>query len=163
VFVAWSTVRLRLSFAASGSSAHPIAGREAYTIITQEIFDQFPNVLPPDQYQNFDSNYVPYNAAQAYPGPPTPPGQLTGRATATPANGAAHQPRPTTEILPVSKLEVDDQNRRQGSNSEDDDLTPAQSKRKAQNRAAYVADKLSPVPQPDNILPTLPLSIHSLF
>jgi AP-1-like factor len=53
-------------------------------------------------------------------------------------NGAVHQAGPTSEILSVSKLEAEE-NRRQASNSEDDDLTPAQSRRKAQNRAAQRA------------------------
>lgn len=48
----------------------------------------------------------------------------------------------SADILSIPKTEVIDdlpQNRRQGSNSEDEDLTPAQSRRKAQNRAAYVS------------------------
>jgi hypothetical protein len=140
-FPYWAA-RLRILIAASGSSAHPIAGREAYTIITQEIFDQYPNGIPPEQFQNFDG-YVQFNHGQAFPGPPTPPGQLPVHASVPPVNGAVHQAGPTSEILSVSKLEAEE-NRRQASNSEDDDLTPAQSRRKAQNRAAYVADPTQP-------------------
>jgi hypothetical protein len=44
----------------------------------------------------------------------------------------------TADVLALSKTEPEDASRRQGSNSEEDDLTPAQSRRKAQNRAAYV-------------------------
>jgi len=50
----------------------------------------------------------------------------------------------------LTKQELEDQaqSRRQGSNSEEDDLTPAQSRRKAQNRAAYVAIRLLHKPPP---------------
>ncbi|KAK3996976.1 hypothetical protein QBC44DRAFT_126013 [Cladorrhinum sp. PSN332] len=56
-------------------------------------------------------------------------------------NAAGPQSHPVAEIIPMTKIIVDleDLNRRQGSNSEDDDLTPAQSRRKAQNRAAQRA------------------------
>jgi hypothetical protein len=123
-----------------GSSASDCGNERAYTIITQELFDQYPNGLTPEQFHpNFD-NYVQFNAGQAFPGPPTPPGQLPVHAAVAPVNGVVHQPGPTPDILPVSKVEAEDQaqSRRQGSNSEEDDLTPAQSRRKAQNRAAYV-------------------------
>jgi hypothetical protein len=128
--------RLRISFAARGSSAHLAAGQQAYTIITQEIFDQFPNGIPPEHFPAFD-NYVQFNPSQAaFPGPPTPPGQLPVHAAVPPASGVVHQPGSTSDHLAISKIEADDQSRRQGSNSEEDDLTPAQSRRKAQNRAA---------------------------
>jgi hypothetical protein len=113
--------------------------------MTQEVYEQFPSEqfpsgLPHDQFRNFD-NYVQFNAAQAFPGPPTPPGPhpaAHGAAAVQPVNGVVQQPGPTPDILPVSKSDPEDlaQSRRQGSNSEEDDLTPAQSRRKAQNRAA---------------------------
>ena len=113
--------------------------RGAYTIITQEVYDQFPNGIPHEQFQNYE-NYVQFNPAQTFPGPPTPPGQHPVQHPAVhPVNGVAHQAGPTTEVLSVTKVESEDANRRQGSNSEEDDLTPAQSRRKAQNRAAYVS------------------------
>jgi hypothetical protein len=119
----------------------------AYTIITQEVYDQFPNGIPHDQFQNYDS-YVQFNAAQTFPGPPTPPGQHLVHAAVHSRNGVVHQPAAavsTADLLAISKAEVEELNRRQGgSNSEDDDLTPAQSRRKAQNRAAYVVVKLHP-------------------
>ena len=124
----------------TGSSAHLGAGQWAYTIITQEIFEQYPHGLPSDPFQAFD-NYVQFNAGQqaSFPGPPTPPGQLPARA---PAGQLAHQPGSTPDLLAITKAEADDQSRRQGSNSDEDDMTPAQSRRKAQNRAAYVAAQL---------------------
>ena len=67
-------------------------------------------------------------------------------------SGLVRQPAAQSEMLPVTKIEVDEQTRRQGSNSEEDDLTPAQSKRKAQNRAAYV-------PHHPSIHPSIPLSL----
>jgi hypothetical protein len=158
-------------FAVAAGSANPIAGHEAYTIMTQEIFDQYPNVLPTDQFQNFDNNYVhQYNTAQAFPGPPTPPGQIPGQipgsigvhpvtAAATAAvapaavpavTSAIHQPGHASDLLHVPKPDPEEQqsqqqlqqqqqqqSRRQGS-SEEEDPNPAQSRRKAQNRAAYV-------------------------
>ncbi|KAK4043828.1 hypothetical protein C8A01DRAFT_32147, partial [Parachaetomium inaequale] len=117
------------------SHSNSVASEDYNTTSPPEIFDQYPNALPSEQFQNFDG-FVQYNSGQAFPGPPTPPGQLPVHAVVAPVNGAVHQPGPTTEILPLSKIEADDASRRQGSNSEEDDLTPAQSRRKAQNRAA---------------------------
>lgn len=117
-------------------------------MITQEVYEQYPNGIPHEQFQNFD-NYVQFNPAQTFPGPPTPPGQAPIPAPVQPGpiNGAVPQARPpTVEILPLSKIDFDEQSRRQqGSNSEEDDLTPAQSRRKAQNRAAYVILRLRPL------------------
>lgn len=94
--------------------------------------------MPHEPYQNFD-NYVQFNAQQAFPGPPTPPGQ---HPAVQPVNGVARQPHPAPDAIPITKTESEEQSRRQGSNSEEDDLTPAQSRRKAQNRAAYVVNRL---------------------
>lgn len=136
VFAPWPVSAAACLSVVAGSSAHPgLAGRGAYTSITQEVFDQFPNGIPHDRFQNFDG-YVQFDPAQAFPGPPTPPGLH-------PVHAAVHQqPARAAEIPPVTKTEADDQarTRRQGSNSEEDELTPAQSRRKAQNRAAYVKD-----------------------
>ena len=49
----------------------------------------------------------------------------------------AHK-NPQADILPMSKVDPDQSSRNNASNSDEDDLTPAQSRRKAQNRAAYV-------------------------
>ncbi|KAK3900861.1 hypothetical protein C8A05DRAFT_35481 [Staphylotrichum tortipilum] len=124
------------------SHSNSVVSDDFNTTSPPEVFDQFPSGLSPEQFQNFD-NYVQqqYNPGQAFPGPPTPPGQqLPVHATApAPVPGLVHQPSAPSEMLPVTKIETDEQTRRQGSNSEEDDLTPAQSKRKAQNRAAQRA------------------------
>ncbi|KAH8884318.1 hypothetical protein GQ53DRAFT_829978 [Thozetella sp. PMI_491] len=117
------------------------AGSEDFnTTSPPEVYDQFPNGLPHqhDQFQpNFDG-YAPFNPQQSFPGPPTPPNQHPG------VHG---QPQPVqpigadaADLLPVTKTEASEQSHRQGSNSgEDDEQTPAQSRRKAQNRAAQRA------------------------
>ncbi|KAL2020226.1 hypothetical protein VTK56DRAFT_8652 [Thermocarpiscus australiensis] len=120
--------------------SNSVASEDFNTTSSPDVYDQFPSGIPHDQFQNFDG-YVQFNHAPPFPGPPTPPGQHPAAAAAQPVNGVVHQPGPAAEILPVSKLDPDDQgqNRKQGSNSEEDDLTPAQSRRKAQNRAAQRA------------------------
>ncbi|KAK7946511.1 bZIP transcription factor [Apiospora aurea] len=100
-----------------------------------ETFDGFQN---PDQFQqNFDQ-YAHFNQQQAQsfpPGPPTPPtthslhGQ--GSSNAVNPNKALQQ----ADILPLTKSDPGNN----GSNSDDEDMTPAQSRRKAQNRAAQRA------------------------
>jgi len=111
----------------------------------QEVFDQFPNGgIVPDQFQNFDS-YAPFGAQPAFTGPPTPPNQHPVAGVQPGINGSAHAQQARSSVgadlsglAGISKAESDEQARRQGSNSEEDELTPAQSRRKAQNRAAYV-------------------------
>ncbi|KAK4247817.1 hypothetical protein C7999DRAFT_14187 [Corynascus novoguineensis] len=120
------------------SHSNSVASDDYNTKSPPEIFDQYPNGIPPEQFQNFDG-YVHFNPGQPFPGPPTPPGQLPVHGAVASVNGAVHQTGPTSEILPVSKVEAEDASRKQTSNSEDDDLTPAQSRRKAQNRAAQRA------------------------
>ncbi|KAK4125056.1 hypothetical protein N657DRAFT_679842 [Parathielavia appendiculata] len=123
------------------SQSNSVASEDYNATSSPELFDQYPNGIPPEQFHtNFD-NYVQFNHGQAFPGPPTPPGHLPVHSAVAPVNGVVHQPGPTPEMVPVSKVEADDlaQSRRQGSNSEEDDLTPAQSRRKAQNRAAQRA------------------------
>ncbi|KAK3331058.1 hypothetical protein B0H66DRAFT_86864 [Apodospora peruviana] len=105
-----------------------------------EVYEQFPNGIPHDQFPGFEG-YAQFNPQQAFPpGPPTPPGQHPAAAV-QPINGVARPPQPSPEALALTKMEAEDQaqSRRQGSNSEEDELTPAQSRRKAQNRAAQRA------------------------
>ncbi|GAP86581.2 putative bzip transcription factor [Rosellinia necatrix] len=81
-----------------------------------EIYESFPNH---DQFQQTFDQYPTFNHHnQAFPGPPGPP---------TPPN------------IPLNGQNHTDTNRQTGSNSEEDDLSPAQSRRKAQNRAAQRA------------------------
>ncbi|KAK0723790.1 hypothetical protein B0T21DRAFT_293747 [Apiosordaria backusii] len=122
-----------------------VASDDFNTTSPPEVYEQFPNGIPHEQFQNYD-NFLQFNPAQTFPGPPTPPGQVPVPAPVQqqphPINGAVPQARPpTVEILPnLSKIDFDELSRRQqGSNSEEDDLTPAQSRRKAQNRAAQRA------------------------
>ncbi|KAM7208946.1 fluconazole resistance protein 3 [Naviculisporaceae sp. PSN 640] len=103
------------------------------------VYDQFPNGMPHEQFSGFDNYGAPYNSQQAFPGPPTPPNQHP--APVQPINGTAHPSQTPADVLALTKMEAEDQAqaRRQGSNSEEDELTPAQSRRKAQNRAAQRA------------------------
>ncbi|KAL2260739.1 hypothetical protein VTK26DRAFT_5172 [Humicola hyalothermophila] len=122
--------------------SNSVASDEFNSTSSPEVYDQFPSGLPQDRFQNYE-NYVQFNPAQTFPGPPTPPGQhpVQHAAAVHPTNGAngvVHQAGPTAEILPA-KVETEEANRRHASNSEEDDLTPAQSRRKAQNRAAQRA------------------------
>ncbi|KAK0729682.1 hypothetical protein B0H67DRAFT_4911 [Lasiosphaeris hirsuta] len=120
------------------SHSNSVASEDFNTTTSPPVYEQFPNGIPHDQFQNFD-NYVQFNATQTFPGPPTPPGQHPAQSV----NGARQPPPPpasAAELLAAAtKAENDEQNRRQGSNSEEDELTPAQSRRKAQNRAAQRA------------------------
>lgn len=110
---------------------------EAYTIITQEVYEQYPNGIPHDQFPGFE-NYAQFTPQQAFPGPPTPPNQHPG--AVQPIINGPRSTQSSADVLAIAKMEAEDQAqaRRQGSNSEEDELTPAQSRRKAQNRAAYV-------------------------
>lgn len=100
------------------------------------VYDQFPNGIPHEQFSGFDNYAAQYNSQTTFPGPPTPPNQHPP--TVQPINGGAHPPQISADVLALTKMEAEDQAqaRRQGSNSEEDELTPAQSRRKAQNRAA---------------------------
>ncbi|KAK3383557.1 hypothetical protein B0T24DRAFT_53632 [Lasiosphaeria ovina] len=117
------------------SHSNSVASDDFNTTSPPEVFEQFPNGLPHDQFQNYD-NYVQFNAQPAFPAPPTPPGQ---HPAVQPVNGATHPTGAAGDLLPLTKAETDEQSRRQGSNSDEDELTPAQSRRKAQNRAAQRA------------------------
>ncbi|KAK4164164.1 hypothetical protein QBC43DRAFT_211128 [Cladorrhinum sp. PSN259] len=143
------------------SHSTSVASDDFNTTSPPVVYDQFANGLPHEQYQNFES-FAFNPAAQNFPGPPTPPGAIP--APHPPAHAPSHaapgvqpgpvgvnnvgingnngapQPHSVSEIIPMTKvIDLEEQNRRQGSNSEDDDLTPAQSRRKAQNRAAQRA------------------------
>ncbi|KAI0431801.1 hypothetical protein F5Y09DRAFT_303845 [Xylaria sp. FL1042] len=100
-----------------------------------EIYESFPSH---DQFpQNFDQ-YPQFNHNQTFPGPPTPPNLSLHGQNHTGTNGTHQSKGGQTDILPLTKQDPDT-NRQTGSNSEEDDLSPAQSRRKAQNRAAQRA------------------------
>lgn len=127
---------------------------EADRFVPQDVYDhQFANGgiphdgIPHEQYAAFDGFSAPFGHQQnAFPGPPTPPNpQLVPNTRSLSNPQITLAPAPASAPAPfdrfaLSKREIEDQaqSRRQGSNSDDDDLTPAQSRRKAQNRAAYV-------------------------
>ncbi|KAK3941909.1 fluconazole resistance protein 3 [Diplogelasinospora grovesii] len=121
------------------SHSNSAASDDFNTTSPPEVYEQLPNGIPQEQFQSFD-NYAPFNPQAAFPGPPTPPNQHPA-VHGQPINGSAHHAHPGADVLIMTKSEAEDlaQNRRQGSNSEEDELTPAQSRRKAQNRAAQRA------------------------
>ncbi|KAI1658722.1 hypothetical protein F4813DRAFT_388488 [Daldinia decipiens] len=119
--------------------------------------DEFNNHSPHDVYdgfqnsEQFQQNFEPYaqfnQQPQAFPGPPGPPTPPThpihGQSSQSSqnqsqVNSASSVKSNPADILPVAKPDPD-ANRQTASNSDDDDLTPAQSRRKAQNRAAQRA------------------------
>ncbi|KAK6839578.1 hypothetical protein PG990_011193 [Apiospora arundinis] len=118
------------------SHSNSAASEEFNNQSPPETFDGFQN---PEQFQqNFDQ-YAQFNQQQAQtfpPGPPTPPtthslhGQASS-AVANPNKGLQQQ----ADLLPMTKSDPGNN----GSNSDDEDMTPAQSRRKAQNRAAQRA------------------------
>lgn len=78
-----------------------------------------------DQYQNFDYSQFSHNGLpqSQQPKPPTP----------------QHKPSIPANNGYDMQMDMNADEMRRGSNSDDDDnMTPAQSRRKAQNRAAYV-------------------------
>jgi len=90
--------------------------------------DDFAN-SPPDtfDYQNYDA-FQHFNNNGVPQKPPTPLSQ--------------HKPSisiSANQKYEVNNVDINDDAMRRGSNSDDDDMTPAQSRRKAQNRAAQRA------------------------
>ncbi|KAI1379190.1 hypothetical protein F4677DRAFT_361355 [Hypoxylon crocopeplum] len=116
--------------------------------------DEFNNHSPHDVYdgfqnsEHFQQNFEQYSQfnhqTQAFPGPPGPPTPPThplhsqNGQNQSQVNGASAAKSNQADILPLAKPDPD-ANRQTASNSDDDDLTPAQSRRKAQNRAAQRA------------------------
>lgn len=115
-----------------------------YSTITQDCFEPCPGEEP---YQSFDPYAAHFDPSPAFAGPPTPPnthpivhnGQFHPPHDLHSAAALAFGASPVDDSY-LRKLEPNgdaDANTRQGSNSaEEDDSTPAQAKRKAQNRAA---------------------------
>ncbi|KAK3336851.1 hypothetical protein B0T19DRAFT_437565 [Cercophora scortea] len=134
------------------SHSNSAASDEFNNTSSPDVYEQYPGngIAHHEQFPSFDTYAHQFAAQPAFPpGPPTPPNH---HGVAQPLNGAAHQSHAGTaataaavsaaaDLLAMTKAEAEDlaQSRRQGSNSEEDELTPAQSRRKAQNRAAQRA------------------------
>ncbi|KAH6651790.1 hypothetical protein BKA67DRAFT_338172 [Truncatella angustata] len=106
------------------SHSHSAPSEEFNRQSPTDVYDQFQNF---ENYPQFNGNHSQAQAFQQRQNPPTPPTQQLNTRNQMQA-----------EILPVAKPESD-QNAQTGSNSDDEDMTPAQSRRKAQNRAAQRA------------------------
>lgn len=122
------------------SHSNPAASEDYNNQSPPEVYDGYQNN---DQLHNFDQ-YGPFNhqaqqhAFQGPPGPPTPPTQPVQARNLSQSNGPAKSHQPQVDVIPMTKSDPDG-SRQTGSNSDDEDLTPAQSRRKAQNRAAQRA------------------------
>ncbi|KAM5361451.1 hypothetical protein ACJZ2D_013078 [Fusarium nematophilum] len=102
----------------------------------QENYDSLP-ANHNDQFQAFDYasqgfNANPHQATPGFPGPPTPPGQNVFAAQVQQVH--QQQQHNAGKADSVEELAA-----ARGGSEEDDNLTPAQSRRKAQNRAAQRA------------------------
>lgn len=141
-----SAVSALYSVFAAGRPGHvsPAPVPLTKTSPSQEAFENFPN---DQQYQAFDNGFSQHFNQPGFPGPPTPPNQ-TNQAGQPVLNGGSQAVKQLPlDGMVVGKAEpgVDgdaqqkllaQQARSRASNSDDEDLTPAQSRRKAQNRAA---------------------------
>lgn len=135
---------------AVGPSKHPgHVPSVPLTNASQEVFDNFPN---DQQFQPFDNGFPQHFNQPGFPGPPTPPNQA-GQA-GQPGQPVLSRGSHAIKQLPLEgtvigkaeagvngeaqqkQSQVAQRARSRASNSDDEDLTPAQSRRKAQNRAA---------------------------
>lgn len=112
--------------------------------------DTYDNVSVSEGFPGFDfaQGFHPQQSQPGFVGhggPPTPPSQGSYNPPSYPSHGhygsVSHLPG---DILAHAKSEADDNNGN-SRGSEEDNLTPAQSKRKAQNRAAYVPNTTLPL------------------
>ncbi|EPE04652.1 bzip transcription factor [Ophiostoma piceae UAMH 11346] len=147
------------------TTTSPPEGFHDFTSEHFPSFDSYGVQFAPQQHQHQQQQPQPQ---AVFPGPPTPPGQhqlprggvhaaqQSQPQTQPPVTAAVGQPlsngsamvidqQAGPDILSVTKTEPGmddfqhDQNQRAGSNSDDEEMTPAQSRRKAQNRAAQRA------------------------
>lgn len=128
------------------SNSHSAASEDFNTTSPPEAFEHFSNDQQSFQ-PAFDGTFTAQFPPTAFPGPPTPPNQQSTSQTLL--NGVSSQIKPhSLDALAVNadanadeslKAQAFAQSRRGQSNSDDEDLTPAQSRRKAQNRAAQRA------------------------
>ncbi|OAA42701.1 bZIP transcription factor (Fcr3) [Metarhizium rileyi] len=126
------------------SNSHSAGSDDFNTTSPPEIFD---GIASADQFQGFEYNQGFHNPSQhqssGFPGPPTPPNPAKF-ASQQPASQIHHQPPSANGQLnctmSASRSDgADDSNHTRVGSDEDDSLTPAQSRRKAQNRAAQRA------------------------
>ncbi|KAF7555417.1 hypothetical protein G7046_g6569 [Stylonectria norvegica] len=130
------------------------AGSDEFNASPPEAYDSLP-ANSNDQYHGFEFNPT-FNAAPAhqpapgFPGPPTPPNNhsvFSGQQhqpqhqlrNGSVSNGVGAIPGADIMTLPTSDAGLDDPNQARGGSEDDDSMTPAQSRRKAQNRAAQRA------------------------
>ncbi|KAF4981863.1 hypothetical protein FDECE_17618 [Fusarium decemcellulare] len=114
------------------------AGSDDFNASPPENYDSLPTNHN-DQFQAFDYASQNFNTSthqptSAFPGPPTPPGQNVFAAQVQ----QVHQQQSQQHNVNKSEAAEDPNTGRPGS-EDDDNLTPAQSRRKAQNRAAQRA------------------------
>ncbi|KAI0391695.1 hypothetical protein F5Y17DRAFT_439438 [Xylariaceae sp. FL0594] len=125
----------------SNSATSDEFGHNAHSRSPNELYEPFPSH---DQYsQPFDPYAPPFNHQnQAYPGPPGPPTPpnlpMQGQSNAV-LNGGLALKTGQADVLSLTKHDPDAHRQTGGSNSEEDEVSPAQSRRKAQNRAAQRA------------------------
>jgi AP-1-like factor len=111
------------------------AGSDDFNASPPENYDGLPTTQN-DQFQSFDYtttqgfNANPHQPASGFPGPPTPPGQNVFA-----SQMQAHRQQGGS----MRNGSPDEQSIARGGSEEDENLTPAQSRRKAQNRAAQRA------------------------
>lgn len=117
------------------------AASDDFTTSPSDNFDGLPQTN--DQFSTFNYsqgfNANPPQPTNGYPGPPTPPSQnafaVQQAQQQQQGNGNVSNPmQPRTG----SDGNSEDGAAPRGASEDDDNLTPAQSRRKAQNRAAYV-------------------------
>ncbi|KAK2591907.1 hypothetical protein QQS21_010405 [Conoideocrella luteorostrata] len=134
------------------SNSHSAASDEFNTTSPPEGFEAIHG--NPDQFQGFDYSQTFHNPSQHqasnFPGPPTPPipNAFSNQPQAQqPASAALtnHQGPVANGFVsgnstsPKGEAGIEDPNRLGGVSDDDESLTPAQSRRKAQNRAAQRA------------------------
>ncbi|KAL6410414.1 hypothetical protein AUP68_06836 [Ilyonectria robusta] len=123
---------------------------ENYESLPQNSNDQFPAF---DYSQGFNSN--PHQPTGGFPGPPTPPGHNVFGQHQQRHGSVSNGMKSGQGAESVS----DEMNVTRGTSEEDDAMTPAQSRRKAQNRAA--CPSTATVSQPGRSERKLTYSTHS--
>lgn len=121
----------------------PDPSADSYYPFLQETYDTLPS-NPNPQFQAFDypsqafTTHPQQAAATTFPSPPTPPGQnIYGSPLQQVQHPQSHH-RQNGSVGQKIDGSFDDHTGMRGGSEEDENMTPAQSRRKAQNRAAYV-------------------------